>query len=418
MYRGFFNNLSQDLSQNKEDKIGFKGDIPPYVLPVLKPVDKNLNKRWYIDFEVWDANLNNGEGDLHRFQKRVPKEYKTVKEKEAWAAPHLAELTNALRLGKHIRRKEVPKLKPDKFKQENLTIINAFKRIYEIVQFQVKPDSAKDYRLSVLHFKNWLVDNNYDRIMITEMTSELIISFLDDYQADNGVGNVTRNNRLRNLSSLTTQLVKRGFLERNVMFDVGTLKEAKSQNHPFTEKHLDILLPELKLFKNKQLWQACQFIYFLFIRPTELEFLKVHQINLKTGNVMVPNTFKSGQVKHPDICDDLFKMMIEMGIKDAHPDWYVFGTEGVPGPKKRKHSYFTKKFADVRDNLELPKQYKFYCWKHTGNLHFLLDGGSLTAAQKQNGHGSLATTEIYSRSIGYNFNLEIRSKQSGARLKS
>lgn len=417
MYRGFFDDLSPELSPKKQKQIGFKGDIPPYVLPVLYPLDGNLKKRWFIKYSCWDENANDGEGGLVEKQKRVPTKLKTLAEREKWATTRMAYLNNALKLGRRIRKKEKPKHKPEHFKQEELTISDALLKVYEIVKFNVSYDTGKDYRIAQTDFRVWLADNNYDKIKLKDMTKELVTSYLDEYQSTNNVANITRNNRRRNLSAMFSQLVDKGYTKENVFFQVQFKKETEPQKHPLSIAHLSMILPVLHLFKHRQLWQACQFIYYLYIRPSELEHLKVSQVDFETLNVMIPNTNKSKKARYPDISPDFEALLKEMKLHEAHPDWYVFGSTGYPGPSKRKRGYFTKKFASVRDQLELPKQYTYYCWKHTGALHFLMDGGSLIALKEQMGHESLATTELYARSIGYKFNLEIRAKQTGTRLR-
>ena len=70
----------------------------------------------------------------------------------------------------------------------------------------------------------------------------------------------------------------------------------------------------------------------------------------------------------------------------------------------------TTKFTKIRDDMGLSNMYKLYSWKHTGNIAAERAGISLRELQEQNGHTTVATTEIYFRKMKANQNPNIVNK--------
>lgn len=77
------------------------------------------------------------------------------------------------------------------------------------------------------------------------------------------------------------------------------------------------------------------------------------------------------------------------------PDYYLIGQNGVPGLLHLGSNNLRNRFNIIRDKLELPKEYKLYSWKHTGNARAADAGISAYHRQKQNGHSSMRSLEEY-----------------------
>ena len=70
----------------------------------------------------------------------------------------------------------------------------------------------------------------------------------------------------------------------------------------------------------------------------------------------------------------------------------------------------TSRFVKIREDLGLSKMYKLYSWKHTGNIAAERAGISMRELQEQNGHTTIATTEIYFRKLKANQNPNLVKK--------
>lgn len=56
-----------------------------------------------------------------------------------------------------------------------------------------------------------------------------------------------------------------------------------------------------------------------------------------------------------------------------------------------------KRFVSIREELNMPEEYKLYSWKHSGNLRAELMDIPMIDRTYQNGHKSIKTTEVYTR---------------------
>ena len=72
-----------------------------------------------------------------------------------------------------------------------------------------------------------------------------------------------------------------------------------------------------------------------------------------------------------------------------------FSKVGLPGDVCLGKNTLRFRFAKIRDDMDMPEMYKFYSWKHTGNVRAEDSGITLRELQDQNGHSSAKTTEGY-----------------------
>jgi integrase len=388
--------LSQLLVYMEPENTPFR---PPYKIPILKTYGDDLTKRWTIEFYIWSAPLQK----LVRKQAKIAQRL-NAKERFAYADKLMSNIELMLTMGYHL--KEANEDITDII--EDIEAVKAYENIMEVKTHLLKKNSITAYRLSAESFCTWL-KANYPKIKLGDLTKPLCIGYLDWYQREHGVSNRSRNNRMTFLRTLTNDLEARGFIQFNPWHKIKAERIRTPQNYPFTDYHKQKLIPALK--RDLQLWYACQFLYYLFRRPSELNGMKIGQINWQQKQVMIPNTYKSGEVKYPTISQEFEKVIIEMGILGMNPSWYVFGRGGKPGPLPLKDDNLSKRFSKIRDRLGVEKHYVFYCWKHTGNFDSVIAGVNIKAIQAQNGHAKLEDTDHYLRSLGYEHNEQIRAKQ-------
>lgn len=386
-------------------------EIKEYRLPELHTFGDDMSKRWTIEFCVWDENQNDGKGKLTRKQKRIPVRF-NYDQRMQMAQKYITALSLSLSNGWYIKKKKDRDLskEPPELIIADASVAEAYRGMILIKRHSLKKGSIKDYRLCTNHFIEFIESEGLDQLLIKELDEKTCLKFLDVWQMNSQASNRTRNNKLRVLKTLTNDLIKRGFLEKNPWSKIEKLRVTEPQNYPFQKYHKEVLIPFMKE-NDKQLWYACQFLYYLFIRIGELENIKIEQVRWDQNQVMIPNTFKSGKAKYPTISEAFEKVILEMGILKMNPDWYVFGTGGKPGPVKMKKGNLTKRFSEVRDHLQIDSKYVFYCWKHTGNFDSALAGVNIKAIQRQNGHAKLEDTDKYLRSIGVEHNEQIRERQ-------
>lgn len=403
--------LSQRLSQKLEIVHTIDGREIPVKYPVLYDAGGDLSKRWTIDYSVWNQNLNNGKGALQRRQKRIPLKM-SERERRMFAQEYMTELRDYLAKGWHIKSDKIDPITQEIENKQNKTVEDALALILLLKKPKLKPNSYKAYRLEAESLTDW-VNDNYPDLLLSEFSRSMAIRFLDETQMAGELTNRTRNKKLTLIRTLFNDLLEREYIEENVINGIKKEKEIQAQNYPFRNFEKEKLIPLLQ--KDEQLWYACQFMYHLFVRPSELLGMKIGQIQWEQRQVMVPNTFKSNKPKYPVISKSFEQVIMDMGILEMNPDWYIFGHDHCPGSLPLNKKSLPSRFNKARFEAKLPNHFTFYCWKHTGNLDSCLEGVNIKALQQQNGHADIKDTDTYLRSLGFEHNEQLRSLQPSLR---
>ena len=112
------------------------------------------------------------------------------------------------------------------------------------------------------------------------------------------------------------------------------------------------------LKKDTQLWLACLFQFYCFIRPgTELRLLKIFNIDFNAALITVQNTLsKNRRTETVQIPDCFMKILLEVfQLNTYSSDLYVFGREGRPGLEPMEKNTMRVKFNKIRDALAYQK---------------------------------------------------------------
>lgn len=170
----------------------------------------------------------------------------------------------------------------------------------------------------------------------------------------------------------------------------------------FSQKQKDTLRRHFKK-SHPQLWLFCQMIYFTLIRPGELRLLKLSDINLEEHSITIPAPIsKNKKTQTVSIPDELHTVLCKMNIDNLKQDYYLFGSQHVPGEIPRKADTFAK--WHQRELKELgfdTSKYKLYSWKHTGAIFLLKMGASEKEIQIQGRWHSLDMLDKYLRQLGW-----------------
>ncbi len=147
-----------------------------------------------------------------------------------------------------------------------------------------------------------------------------------------------------------------------------------------------------------ELWLACLFQYFCFIRPgNELHGLKISDIHFDEWKICVRSSISKNKYQQFVTIPKAFRPAIE-GLKRRSPNEFVFFTEDCT--KRAGTDYLSKRFRKVLTELGFGIEYKFYSWKHTGAVAAVKAGASLKELQLQLRHHSLDEVDKYLRQLG------------------
>lgn len=376
----YYKKLGMEKSENKKF---------PY-----KPARFVNGKKPYIELHTWDNEKKKlvRKRTYKNASEELAKQINIDLEKGNYHVPSNLELL--------IAEKEA--------KKQNETAIKAFQFAFENAKTRLRPRSVSSYRSHINSFCQFIKEN-YDALTIRTLQQSHVIEFLNVIQQTKKVSNKTRNAYGATIRLMLSDLKELDYVDTNVMQGFKNLKESKSTAHKFYTTEQRKKIKEVISIENPNLWLVCQIIFYTYVRPKEIRFLKIGYIEVDTNQLYIPAEIsKNGKSERVVIASQLMDALIKSGFLSYHSDYYLFGKNGVPSDKPTKESQFTKEYHTiVRDRLKLSKEYTLYSWKHSGVVTSYINGTGVITISRQCRHHSLDQTQTYLRGMGVLLNKEI-----------
>ncbi len=159
--------------------------------------------------------------------------------------------------------------------------------------------------------------------------------------------------------------------------------------------------------RDPQLWLACQFIYYCFIRPGELRMLKIGDIYFEENKILIRGSISKNKKQQFVTIPRPFRPQVEH-LKYRAPNEYIFFSRNSMKPLSVNN--LLNRFRSILTDCGYGHEYKLYSWKHTGAVACVRAGASLKELQIQLRHHSLEEVDKYIRQLGVNDlqDLEVR----------
>lgn len=200
------------------------------------------------------------------------------------------------------------------------------------------------------------------------------------------------------IGSLFKKLVKDNMYPDNPFADIKIKKLKGKSLLAFHPDQVKMLKKEI-LQKDPQLWDAVLFEYYLFFRPAEIRQLKIGNILFEEMKVDVDSSItKDDDVLQKAIPEPMRSTI--MKFKGYPPSFYIFSSNGVPGPKMLGMNALNKRHRKILDDLNISNRYAFYSWVHTGAKNAAMAGVPMKQLQLQKGHHDLEMFNEYLKNIG------------------
>lgn len=357
-------------------------NIIGYTLPKL-----HTGKNWYIDFKAFDP--------LEQTMKR--KKYMLdgidkLSERKKRAAEVITNLTNQLLTGWN------PWADTSNSRQYT-QVVDIIQLYYKYITKLHKSNVFKE--TTFLDYKKrikMLAEYNEKRlkpiIYIYQFDKTYVSDFLDYILIDRDSSARTRNNYRTWLSSFSTWLLEKQYIDKNPVEDIKSLAEGDKKRSALQFKDLQKLKSHLQT-TNPYFLLLCQFEYYTLIRPDELSNIKLQDIYLKEQKVFIASSIsknrKDGMV---GLNDTLIKSMIDLNIFSRTSECYLFGKDFMPSMEKSSARSYRTYFNKVREDLKFPDSYQFYSLKDTG-IRDLANSAGIVIARDQARHADISTTNKY-----------------------
>ncbi|WP_027392765.1 tyrosine-type recombinase/integrase [Aquimarina latercula] len=356
----------------------------------------------YIMFYVWDVQKN----DLVRQRRYIPKKYKTEAEQKAYAKDIIKQINGLLADGFHIDRKKASKSKVEQQTAVSEKIYSVREAVTAFIEIKKAKKLYKRgiefYTNTLERFIKWLEDKGLDSIWIGNLDNRLIQEYFNYLLTKRKNSAKTYNNTLGVLKTFYNICLKQEWVEGKNPFDkVDKLpEEYGTKNKPFTNEQIADI-KEYVLERDPYLWKIISFVYYSFMRLSEIRRLKVGDIDLEKDLIWVSG--RTSKTKKRDvipIVPALRKIVSEMKLEQYHPDDFLFGSNQTPSATKMGENYMGKHFRKVKEYFELDDDYTLYGFKHTAVVNWYKKEKDIRKIQKMCRHSSMLMTERYLKSLG------------------
>lgn len=373
-----------------------------YTEPKLCTYNDNLDKGWFVYFDYTD-NLN--KETLRKQFRGGINLFKTKEERFLHGQALKAYWKKELKAGYNpfADDGDLPITKP--------TITEAFDLILSLKASNCGQRTMESYRYVVKLFKTWLTDNRLQGIFLYQFDHSHARAFMDYLNLKKGYAGRTYNDKLVVLSTFCNCMVDREWIVKNPFKKIKKVPIGIGRNIAFNDAEKE----KLKNYfceHDRDMFYFTQFIYYCFIRRSELTKLKIENIDWKNMSIIIPsNASKNKKQESVVIPDPFVQLLKEMKLQQLPGEYYIFGRYLKPGPVQYKnYNHISTRHNKVCKDLGLDTEKGLYSWKHSGvcALYPVLSG-DIYSLMRQLRHSELTTTQIYLKSLGLVDNSAIRS---------
>lgn len=374
---------------SEQNRISF-AEIEKYRLPIYKKGGKEA----YVYFYVLDPNsVLEGHPRLKRIRKKF-NSYKNKKQRDEAALRFRDEVSAKLKIGWNPLIQDCSK---KSFTPWNTVYDRYIVYLKKMLKDDViKTSTYNNYICRMKQLKEWNDAIGGQMTYIYQLDRPYIESFLEHIYIDRDTTPKTRNNYLNWLSSVCSWLKGNGYLTNDPTAGISKLREHDKFRQALDASDIQKLSSYLEQH-NRHYLLACLMHYYTLVRPNELTYIRINDINVKEQTLFICHTFsKNRKDAKVTIPAKVIKMMIDLGVFNAPGDYYLFGRDFMPSEHKAEGRIFREYWVKVRDALGFPKSYQFYSLKDTG-ITDAIDKVGLSVAKDQARHSSVATTNKYVR---------------------
>ena len=378
------------------------------ILPKLNRCNGDLSRQWFIYFSCRDPKT----GKMKRF--RIYDGFSLIDNANGRIG-HGEELcrvyAHRLKSGwtpfcddqefiydDHVQYKTVAEIYGTK-RRGNNTVRVWISRYLATIHAAITPSTYSTYVSKLRIFALWLEEKKLQDNDVMSISNDLIVDFF------NWLINIRKlsGNSIQKYENIITSVFEHMKKEKVIYFNpVHDLPKCNRINDqaPRPIMRDDIVRFKKELIKDPQLWLAVQLEFYCLMRPGhEIRELRISDIDFGRGTVRIDRRRAKKRIERiVTVPKQLMEQMISFYQLHTYPrDLFVFSKGGLPGTKPIGKNNLRYRFNAIRKRLNMPYEYKFYSWKHTGAVEADEAGLPMADISRHAGHNDIKTTGIYLR---------------------
>lgn len=368
--------------------------------PLICTYQNNVSKPWFIYFDFIDTLT----GASKRLQFRgLINRTKDRKERIRQANALISYWKKQLKAGWNPWDEDLPVVQP--------RVCEAFDLVLQLKETSCSKRTLESYRYATKLLKDWITVNRLDGLFINQFEVHHARAFFDYLALKKGYGGRTYNDKITVLSTFANAMIEREWIVKNPFRKIKKVQLQVGRNIAFSDEEKEKLKAQL-LHNDRQMYYFTQFIYYCFIRRSELTRLKIENIDWTNRSIVIPsNASKNKKQESVVIPEPFWPILEEMDLQNKPKEWYIFGRLLQAGPVQYKnYNHISTRHNEQSKNLGIDGEKGLYSWKHSGvcALYPALKG-DVYALMRQLRHSDLNVTQIYLKSLGLLDNSAVRS---------
>lgn len=277
----------------------------------------------------------------------------------------------------------------------------------------LRKDTLRGYNSNIKLLKNWLTDN-------FEQDDPMILNFDYLHAAKFMEAQFRRNiSNLRYNNILVFQRLLFNWMKEHYYTKVNPFEMIKKKKATNKQRIMDIE-PEMRKkirnylrTKNNWFWCVCMFAFHSLIRPKEISFIRIKDIDLANQTVKIPgNIAKNGNDRYctiPDVMIEDIKLLMRNAKRKNH---YLFSKHFLPGPDHWDSREIARYWSQLRKAINLPMEVQFYSLRDAGIIQKLRDGLDPATVMELADHSSLEVTNKYVKIARQKANIEAKTRST------
>jgi len=283
----------------------------------------------------------------------------------------------------------------------------------EEIQPGIRHTTYITYQSKMRIFVLWLEREKIVLNDISTINNHVVNQFFRYLIDDRKLSKISIGKYTELLSNAFEYFLKQKLIPYNPVYDIPLCNRINDQA-PRPISRIDIEAFKKEICKDPELWLAVMFEYYCALRPGhEIREMKIKDLDLVAGTVRVTRErAKNHRERIVTIPLQLLQELRSYNLQSYNRDFYVFGRGGMPGPHYIGKNKLNYKFNKIRKKLNMPREYKFYSWKHTAAVELDESKIPLIDISRHYGHTSISITNEYMKNKKAGVSTAIRDKYS------
>ena len=256
-----------------------------------------------------------------------------------------------------------------------------------------RPDTLRAYKSFLDILKKYMEEKKIALKFLVEIDVFFLQNYLDYLYFEKKNSPSTYNNHLRFMNIFLLWCKGKGFISANPAEHIKT--KAK------TQKKREVLPPhikdEIKTLRTSDFhfYICCMLTYYCFIRRTELTKLKVSDVFLYKGYIIIDGQNSKNKKTESVTIPNAFLPDLAQHLATANNNDFLFSKDFKTGKTPINPKKISDTWAKYRKTYGFNEKYQFYSLKDTGIMDLLNAGIPSIKVRDQARHYDIKQTEAY-----------------------